>query len=107
MTPVTVIDDAQLGVDPVSQTLLEMGRKANLSKREWYAVFTALGMAGVGVTLLYVAAIDPEPFSKIGFTIAAGAALTMSGGFSAIRILTGHKPPQVRMSDKGFELFWQ
>jgi hypothetical protein len=104
---VTLIDDANLGVDPISQTLLEMGRKANLEKREWYGVFTALGISGAGLFLLCMAVVDPEPFSKISFALGTGAALIMGGGVFAIRILTGHRPPNVKVSATGgFEISW-
>ena len=100
---VTLIDDANLGIDPVNQTLLEMGRKANLSVQDWVAVLIGLGVAGVGAYLVVMAILDPEPFSKIAFALGAGGVMTMGGGFAAMRVLTGHKPPRVAVSpDRGF-----
>lgn len=101
---VTLIDDARLGVNPINETLLQMGRKANLTAKEWGAVLISLGMAGSGVYLLVMAIIDPEPFSKIAAALGTGAVLIFGGGFSAIRVLTGHKPPTVKAGPKGFEI---
>ncbi|MCP1375308.1 hypothetical protein [Dyella lutea] len=103
-TSVTLIDDANLGVDPINETLLQMGRKANLTAKEWGAVLISLGMAGAGVYLLVMAIIDPEPFSKIAAALGTGAVMIFGGGFSAIRVLTGHQPPTVKAGPKGFEI---
>ena len=100
-TSLMLIDDANIGVDPLRDTLLDMGRKANLSVREWIAVLFSLGMGAVGAYLLVMAIIDPEPFSKISAALAAGTFLVASGGFTAIHSLTGHKPPNVELGPKG------
>jgi len=100
-------DDAHVGIDPKLQTILEMGRRAGVSRKEWAAILIALGVASVGAWMIVMAILDPEPFSKIAMTVAAGAVLLGSGGFSAIRILTNHKPPNVRVSANGeFEIYW-
>jgi hypothetical protein len=102
---VTLVDDANLGLDPMNQTLLDMGRKAHLSRREWTAVLIGLGMSSIGAFLILMAILDPEPYSKITFALGAGAAMTMGGGFAAMRVITGHKPPIVRLSPTGgFEI---
>lgn len=104
---VHLIDDGNIGVDPVSQTLLEMGRKANLSQREWLAVLVSLGVGVAGAALLAAAILDPEPFSKIAIALVTGAVLIAGGGFSAVRVLVGHKPPNVKVSPRGgFEISW-
>lgn len=103
-TGVTLVDDARLGVDPVQQTLLDMGRRANLSIRDWVAVLVGLGMSGVGAWLIVMAVLDPEPYSKIGAALGAGTVLTLGGGLSSMRVITGHKPPHVRVSPLGFEI---
>jgi hypothetical protein len=102
-----IVDDAKVGIDPTKDTIFAMGKKADLNSRDWTAVLIALGIAGMGVHLLLVAIADPEPFSKMAFTIGAGAALTLGGGFGAIRVLTGHKPPTVRVTTRGFEVSWE
>jgi hypothetical protein len=107
-TTVTLIDDAQLGVDPINQTLLEMGLKASLSAREWSAVLIGLGVSAMGAYLLVMAIVDPEPFSKISFAIGTGAALAMGGAFSSMRVLTGHNPPTIRvLPNAGFEIAFE
>lgn len=102
---ITLVDDAELGVNPVSQTLLDMGRHAALSVKEWMAVLVSLGMGGLGAWLIVMAVIDPEPYTKISFALGAGTVMTMGGGWSAVRVLTGHKPPTVTLSPRGgFEI---
>ena len=100
-------DDADLGVDPRKDTLIQMGIKAKLSVREWMAVFISVGIAGIGGWLLVAAVLDPEPFSKLAATIGAGAILLSTGGFLAIQMLASIKPPVIRISRTGvFEIRW-
>jgi hypothetical protein len=104
-TSVHLLDDATIGINPINETLLDMGRKANLSMREWIAVLISLGVGATGAYLLVMAILDPEPFSKIAFALGTGAFLIFGGGLSAVRILTGHKPPNIRVSPTGgFEI---
>lgn len=105
-TQVQLVDDAQLGIDPLNMTILEMGRKANLTVNEWIAVLVALGMASVGAWLIVMAVIDPEPWSKVTFALGGGIALTFGGGFAAVNVLTGIKPPHVSLGKDGFEIKW-
>ena len=105
-TPVVVIDDANVGIDPGKDSLFIMGKKAKLSTEEWVAVMVALGMAIAGGYLLVMAILDPEPFSKMAFALGSGSILVLGGGFASIRILTNHKPPNVKMTTRGFEVHW-
>ncbi len=104
--PIVIIDDANVGIDPRQDSLFTMGKKADLSPQEWTAVIVAVGIAAAGAFLLVMAILDPEPFSKMAFTIGSGSVLVVGGGFSAIRILTHHKPPNVKMTTRGFEINW-
>jgi hypothetical protein len=81
-----LIDDAGLGINPEDQTLLQMARVSGLSRREIAGVSVALGMSGVGVTMVILAFLDPEPTSKLGLLVGGGAVCVLGGGFSAIRI---------------------
>ena len=103
---VVIIDDANVGIDPSSQTLFEMGLKSGLSRNDWMALLVAMGMGIFGAVVIVPAVLDPEPTSKLGLLIASGAVLGLGGGFSAIRILTKHKPPKVRVSANGIEIEW-
>jgi hypothetical protein len=98
---VTLVDDAGLGINPINETLLDMGRKAHLAAKDWIAVLIALGVGAVGAWLIVMAVLDPEPYSKIGFALGAGTVMTMGGGYSAIRVITGHRPPNVTISPSG------
>ena len=87
--PIILEDDAHVGVDPRKDTLLQMGVKADLSRREWSGVLISLGLAGVGLWLVVMAVLDPEPFSKVAVAIVAGAVLlacTQSPGSRIIEI---------------------
>ena len=101
-----IVDDANLGINPEDHTLLQMARISGLSRREIAGVSVALGMSGVGLTMVILAFLDPEPTSKLGLLVGGGAVCVLGGGFSAIRILTNHKPPNIRATAKGIEIFW-
>src|SRR5713101_9738351 len=90
---VVIIDDANVGIDPGSQTLLDMGLKTGLARKEWMAVMLAVGMSVFGAVVIVLAVLDPDPTSKLGLLIATGAVLALGGGLSAIGILTNYKPP--------------
>jgi hypothetical protein len=104
--PVRIVDDAHIGIDPQSDSLLTMGWKAKLTVREWFAVAISLGVSVAGAYLLVVAIVDEEPFSKIAVALITGAVLLGSGGFMAVRILTKIKPPNIKVAGDGFEINW-
>jgi VIT1/CCC1 family predicted Fe2+/Mn2+ transporter len=101
-----IIDDANVGIEPGNQTILQMGITAKLSKREWSAVLVGCGMGLFGVAMVVLAFVDPDPTSKLGLMVASGTVLAASGGFAAIRVLTHHKPPRISVSKNGFEVTW-
>jgi hypothetical protein len=104
--PVVLEDDAQIGVDPKSDTLLRMALKAKLSPCELAGVVVALGVAALGAWVIVMAVLDPEPYTKVASTIVAGGVLVLGGGFFAIRILTDIRPPHVKVGPRGFEIYW-
>ena len=101
-----LIDDAGLGIDPANQSLLQMASHIGLSGREIAGVCVALGMSGAGIAMIVLAILDPEPTSKLGLLVGGGFACVLGGGFSAIRILTSHKPPDIRATARGIEISW-
>lgn len=105
--PVTVVDDANVGIDLSAQSLLEIGLKARLSRREWMAVLVSLGLSAVGVWMIAAALADPEPTSKLALLVAAGAISLIGGGFSAIRVLTKERPPSVEVGRSGIKVRWE
>ena len=104
---VLVVDDAGIGLDPSSQSLLNMGQQAGFSRREWAGVLVSLGMSGVGLWMVVAAIADPEPTSKLGLLVAGGSVLLLTGGFSAVRILTNRRPPVVEVTRLGIRISWQ
>jgi hypothetical protein len=104
---VVLEDDAQVGIDPSMQTLFQLARSARLSPREIAGVAVALGMSAAGAAAVLLAFLDPEPTSKLGLMVGGGLSCVLGGGFSAIRILTREKPPNVRVRPSGFEIEWE
>jgi hypothetical protein len=105
-TPTLIIDDANVGIDPANHSLFEMGRKAELSKAEIAAACIACGMSLAGMAMVLLAFYDPEPTSKLALLFISGAVLALSGGFSAIYVLTKNKPPSIIVGKNGFEISW-
>jgi hypothetical protein len=105
-TPVIIVDDAGVGIDPQRQTILGMGQTAGLSASDWSAVLVALGLSAVGVWMIVAAIVDPEPTSKLGLLIGGGVVAVIGGGTTAVSVLTKRKPPRVAVSGKGFEIGW-
>lgn len=105
--PVLVVDDAGVGIDPLNQSLLTMGKQAGFSRREWGGVLVSLGMSGFGLWMVVAAILSPEPTSKLGLLVAGGSVLLFSGGFSAIRILTDRRPPVIEVTRLGVRISWE
>jgi hypothetical protein len=103
---VDLVDDAQLGIDPSTQSLLQMGLSARLSRREWTAVAIAAGMTVFGATMVILAVIDLDPTSKLGLMVGSGALLALTGGFQAIHLLTRQRPPSIVITTKGIHIDW-
>jgi len=99
-------DDAGTGIDPGISTLLEMGKKIGLSGGDWLGALAALGLAGAGVWLVRAAILDPEATSKLTLLIIGGVVCLAGGGFSAIKILTGERPPNISISPQGMKVGW-
>lgn len=103
---VELIDDAQVGIDPAQQSLLQMGVTGRLTPRQWTAVSVAGGMTVLGATMVVLAFIDPDPTSKLGLMVGSGALLALTGGFQTIRLLTGKKPPSITITRQGVHIGW-
>ncbi len=104
--PVRILDDAHVGINPQSDSLLTMGWKAKITAREWFAVLISVGVSVAGAWLLVATILDEEPFSKIAVALITGAVLLGSGGFMAVRVLTRIKPPNIKVAGDGFEINW-
>ena len=105
--PVELIDDAQVGIDPAQQSLLQMGLSGQLTRREWTGVAVAGGMTLFGATIILLAILDPDPTSKLGLLVGSGAILATTGGFQTIRLLTGRKPPSITITRQGVHIGWE
>lgn len=104
---VELIDDAQVGIDPQQQSLLQMGLSGRLTPREWTSVAIAAGMTVFGAGLIVAAIIDPDPTSKLGLLVGSGALLALTGGFQTIRMLSGRKPPSITITRQGVHIGWE
>ena len=105
-TPVFLVDDAKVGIDPAVQSLAAMGLKAKLTPREWSAVGVAVGLSAAGAAMVVLAFVDPEPTSKLGLLVGGGAVCVLTGGLTAVRILTKMRPPNVQIGPGGMKIFW-
>jgi hypothetical protein len=106
-TPVLLVDDANVGLDPNSQSLVSMGLKAGLSPADWTAVGVAVGVSAAGAMMVILAFLDPEPTSKLGLLVGGGAVCVLTGGLTAVGILTRRRPPSIEMSAGGFKIHWE
>ena len=105
--PVVLVDDAGVGIDPQRQSLVAMGIRAGLSASDWAAVGVAVGMSAAGVMMVVFAFLDPEPTSKLGLLVGGGAVCVLTGGMTAVAILTRRRPPSIEMSAGGFKISWE
>jgi|GEM_PF-844962 len=105
--PVMLVDDAQVGIDPQSQSLVAMGIKAGLSAADWAAVGVAVGISAAGMVMVVLAFLDPEPTSKLGLLVGGGAVCILTGGMTAVAVLTRRRPPNIEMSAGGFKISWE
>jgi hypothetical protein len=105
-TPVFLVDDAHVGIDPAVDTLAAMGLKAKLTPREWSAVGIAAGLSATGAAMVVLAFLDPEPTSKLGLLVGGGAVCVLTGGLTAVRILTKMRPPNVQIGPGGMKIYW-
>jgi hypothetical protein len=106
-TPVLLVDDAKIGIDPQSQSLLAMGMRAGLSPSDWVAVGVSVGISAAGIAMVVLAFLDPEPTSKLGLLVGGGAVCVLTGGLTAVGILTRRRPPSIEVSPRGFSIHWQ
>jgi hypothetical protein len=104
--PVTLVDDARVGIDPKNQTLVSMGISARLTTAEWAAVGVSVGLGAAGILFVVLAFLDPEPTSKLGLLVGGGALCALTGGASAIGILIRRRPPNIEVDGKGFRIRW-
>ena len=104
--PILLADDARIGIDPRSQSLIAMGIRGGLSAADWVAVGVALGVSAAGMAMVVLAFIDPEPTSKLGLLVGGGAVCVLSGGLTAVAILTRRKPPNIELGAQGFRIHW-
>jgi hypothetical protein len=101
------VDDARVGLDPQSQSLVAMGIKAGISAADWTAVGVAVGMSAAGMVMVVLAFLDPEPTSKLGLLVGGGAVCVLTGGLTAVAVLTRRRPPNIEMSAGSFKISWE
>jgi hypothetical protein len=104
---VVLVDDAKVGIDPQNQSLVSMGIKAGLSPTDWTAVAVSVGVSAAGVMMVVLAFLDPEPTSKLGLLVGGGAVCVLTGGLTAVGILTRRRPPNIEMTTSGFKISWE
>lgn len=96
-----LVNDAKLNIDPAEMTLPNMGRAAAVTWDQWVQLGGVFGIGATGVGLIVLAVLDPEPTSKLGLMVGAGALLAATGAFGGIYVLTGLKPSRVEVKREG------
>ena len=82
--PVTLIDDANVGINPESQTILQMGKQTGLPHKNWMAAGFTLGACAGGVWMIVVGMGCLNPTSKLILLIEGGFMCVVGVGFLAI-----------------------
>ena len=100
------VDDAKFGVDPATDSVFRMARKAHLTVAEIAAACIACGMGAAGVAIVVLAVLDPEPTSKLAVMTGGGVLLALTGGMAAIYVLSNKRPPNIKFKQGGFEISW-
>jgi hypothetical protein len=70
-------------------------------------VGVSVGISAAGITMVVLAFLDPEPTSKLGLLVGGGAVCVLTGGLTAVGILTRRRPPSIEVSPRGFSIRWQ
>jgi hypothetical protein len=90
-SPFSLIDDAGLGLKEEDLKsaigLISAARMRGLSLAEIVRLLASLGVCGLGVGLIVVAVMDPEPTSKFGCLLAGGVVLILTGSLSLLASL--------------------
>jgi hypothetical protein len=67
----------------------------------------AVGLSAAGVLMVVLAFLDPEPTSKLGLLVGGGAVCVLTGGLTAVGVLTRRRPPNIEISARGFRISWE
>jgi len=84
-----------------------MGIRAGLSPADWTAVGVSVGVSAAGMVMIVLAFLDPEPTSQLGLLVGGGAVCVLSGGLTAVAILTRRRPPNIEVGPHGFKIQWE
>ncbi len=78
-----------------------------LTFADWAAVGVSVGISAAGLAMVVLAFLDPEPTSKLGLLVGGGAVCVLTGGLTAVGILTRRRPPNIEVSAGGFSIRWE
>ena len=97
----TLIDDIKLGLneDDVKSAvnlLKAVREKGNTSWNTISRVLAGIGVSGLGLTLICLGIIDPDPTSILFILLIGGVALTTTGSLAILRALGTSFSVQVR-----------
>ncbi len=90
--PFQFIDDAGLGIREKdlksAVALIKRSREKNIARWKQIArLLTSVGITGVGVWIIWLAIIDPEPTSKLSILVIGGITLALTGSLSTLKSL--------------------
>lgn len=88
-TRFTFIDDANLGITEKDlKSAVNLIRGANTkSDKTWKSivgVLAGMGISGMGIYIIGLAIVDPEPTTKLGLLVGGGLVLVLTGSLGAL-----------------------
>lgn len=102
-TPFDFVDDAKLGITPLDLVsgvgLIAAAYRMGFPKRKIIQILGSIGVCTLGIVLIMIAVVDPEPTSKFTILLVGGVVLAVGGGFSILWSL-GHKYKVTASKDK-------
>lgn len=90
--PFQFVDDAKLGIREKdlksAVALIKRSREEKISTwKQIVRILTSLGVTGLGVWLVWLAIVDPEPTSKLSILVIGGLTMILTGSLSTLKAL--------------------
>ena len=106
---IMLIDDAQLGFydkSDLSAYIASQPTEKKITPAALLSMASNVGLTGIGVWLVRLAIVDPEPTSKLSLLVAGGITCILTGSLSFQRHLTAQSPPSIEMTLEGIRIYW-
>lgn len=107
---IILVDDAQLGFydeSDLSSYIASQPVEKKITPATLLGMASNIGLTGIGVWLVRLAVVDPEPTSKLSLLVAGGITCILTGSLSFQRHLTSQTPPSIEMTLEGIRIYWE